>query len=575
MRKSGLPPVADGNTEILILGTMPSDTSIAAGQYYANPGNDFWKLVGAALNLTLDGLPYEAKIEHLKAHRIGLWDAFHTCLRPGSMDSAIAERELNDFSALNGVTPKLKLVCFNGRGATEALESLTHLGYRTVALPSSSGANRRDQEERLACWKSTIASRPKASREPHNGANSHSLKQRETTVSKLQTLLGDGCAVVVGLPKNFNLSLALRSASQIRLATAFAHVSGWKSLKLDVEASSGDIFLLTGLQYNQTEPALLKQWLNLMLTRKDSVKVKTASRKPFFHPKALIVRSHNKDFAIVGSGNLSNGGFRTNCECGVYVGDGSVIEALCSWFDEQFEAGKLLSAKAIQAYEPEFKKARKLAASLAKHQRETERKIEEIGEASLAKWNRAMKLAEAYFHNKNFEAKYKERRKSVKLIRKYLNAPTFDFDERGWFMFYQQTVLGALDSRSRDRVFKAKARLRRALQELHTNPEAAVRDVLGKNGKLRIRGFGENTVSKILAAYFPLEWPVYNRRVARALEDFGYKPPHGAGRDGRYIAFRGAMHNFMAGCRERGLSHVDAISLDAFFLERSVQLGFS
>jgi hypothetical protein len=37
MRESGLPPVVDENTEILILGTPPSDKSLAAGQYYANP----------------------------------------------------------------------------------------------------------------------------------------------------------------------------------------------------------------------------------------------------------------------------------------------------------------------------------------------------------------------------------------------------------------------------------------------------------------------------------------------------------------------------------------------------------
>jgi hypothetical protein len=33
-------PLWDENTEILILGTLPSDTSLAAGKYYANPGND-------------------------------------------------------------------------------------------------------------------------------------------------------------------------------------------------------------------------------------------------------------------------------------------------------------------------------------------------------------------------------------------------------------------------------------------------------------------------------------------------------------------------------------------------------
>jgi len=82
-----------------------------------------------------------------------------------------------------------------------------------------------------------------------------------------------------------------------------------------------------------------------------------------------------------------------------------------------------------------------------------------------------------------------------------------------------------------------------------------------------------NTVSKILAARFPNEWPVYNSRVAEVLVDFGYTAPRGAGLDGRYIAFRNTMKKFMAACKERGLPHVDAISLDAFFYDRSKELG--
>ena len=75
----------------------------AAEQYYANPGNDFWKLVEAALNQNLDGLLYEEKLGLLKAHRIGLWDAFHSSIRPGSMDGDITEQELNGFEALKSV----------------------------------------------------------------------------------------------------------------------------------------------------------------------------------------------------------------------------------------------------------------------------------------------------------------------------------------------------------------------------------------------------------------------------------------------------------------------------------------
>jgi hypoxanthine-DNA glycosylase len=157
-RKSGLPPVVNEDTEILILGSLPSDMSLAAGQYYANPGNDFWKLVGAALGKNLDGLSYEGKLGLLKANRIGLWDAFHTGFRPGSMDGDITGQELNDFTVLKSTAPNVRLICFNGKGASDAEEVLERLGYQTRLLPSSSGANRRDRKGRRICWRAAFDS---------------------------------------------------------------------------------------------------------------------------------------------------------------------------------------------------------------------------------------------------------------------------------------------------------------------------------------------------------------------------------------------------------------------------------
>lgn len=156
MRKSGLPPVVDGNTEILIMGTLPGDKTLAAGQYYADPSNDFWKLVGPAFDKSIDGLSYEDKLELLKASRIGVWDAYHSCVRPGSMDGDISGEEFNDFAVLKELAPKLKRVCFNGVDAAAPEKSLVRLGYETRLLPSSSGANRRDQAGRLSRWKEAI-----------------------------------------------------------------------------------------------------------------------------------------------------------------------------------------------------------------------------------------------------------------------------------------------------------------------------------------------------------------------------------------------------------------------------------
>jgi double-stranded uracil-DNA glycosylase len=152
MRKSGLPPIIDDKTEVLILGTLPSDVSLAKGQYYAKPSNDFWKLIGQVVKQNIVTLSYERRVETLKDHGIGLWDIYHYCVRPGSMDKDITEPELNDFRTLKTICPQLALVCFNGQKAGQCEEVLRGLGYVTLVLPSSSGANRRNQAERLRCW---------------------------------------------------------------------------------------------------------------------------------------------------------------------------------------------------------------------------------------------------------------------------------------------------------------------------------------------------------------------------------------------------------------------------------------
>ncbi len=156
MKKSGLPPVLDRNTEVLILGSLPSDISLSKGEYYGNPGNDFWKILTEVVSQPLTALPYDGRRQILLANKIGLWDVYCHCVRPGSMDKDITEMERNDFRTLKTDAPKLKLVCFNGKEAGEAKEDVRRLGYGIEVLPSSSGANRANQEARLNRWRSAL-----------------------------------------------------------------------------------------------------------------------------------------------------------------------------------------------------------------------------------------------------------------------------------------------------------------------------------------------------------------------------------------------------------------------------------
>jgi hypoxanthine-DNA glycosylase len=148
--------VLDKNTEMLILGTLPSDISLTQQRYYANPGNDFWRIVGSIVGEPLATEPYERRTEILLSHRIGVWDAFHHCIRSGSLDENISGEELNDFSKLRTLAPKLRLILFNGKKAAHADTCLRQLGYETTILPSSSGANRKSQDDRLRSWKTIL-----------------------------------------------------------------------------------------------------------------------------------------------------------------------------------------------------------------------------------------------------------------------------------------------------------------------------------------------------------------------------------------------------------------------------------
>src|SRR5919206_121626 len=79
--KRSFPPIADAATRVLVLGSLPGEESLARGQYYANPRNHFWRLIGAVIGAELVTLPYEARLEALLAAGIGLWDTVGAATR--------------------------------------------------------------------------------------------------------------------------------------------------------------------------------------------------------------------------------------------------------------------------------------------------------------------------------------------------------------------------------------------------------------------------------------------------------------------------------------------------------------
>ena len=94
-RLQGLPPVLARHTRCVVLGSFPGEASLAAQQYYGHPRNHFWPLLSAIWQVDLVGLPYPQRLAQVRRRGLGIWDAYASCRREGSLDTAIEAAELD------------------------------------------------------------------------------------------------------------------------------------------------------------------------------------------------------------------------------------------------------------------------------------------------------------------------------------------------------------------------------------------------------------------------------------------------------------------------------------------------
>ncbi|GAP35206.1 DNA-deoxyinosine glycosylase [Piscinibacter sakaiensis] len=144
-------------TRLLVLGSFPGEASLAAGQYYAHPRNQFWPLLSALWGVDLRALPYPARLDQLCARGLGLWDVYARCRRAGSLDAAITDAELNDLAGLRRLAPGLEAVAHNGGESARHRGLAEGLGLAVWRLPSTSPANASwSFERKRAAWQAVF-----------------------------------------------------------------------------------------------------------------------------------------------------------------------------------------------------------------------------------------------------------------------------------------------------------------------------------------------------------------------------------------------------------------------------------
>ena len=124
----GFPPVANARARVLVLGSLPGRKSLELREYYAQPYNAFWRIMGALVGAD-SKLAYGKRLAKLRASGLAVWDVLASGEREGSLDSAIVQSTIlcNDFNGFFASHTKIRAVCFNGNTAANL--------YRRKVLP--------------------------------------------------------------------------------------------------------------------------------------------------------------------------------------------------------------------------------------------------------------------------------------------------------------------------------------------------------------------------------------------------------------------------------------------------------
>ena len=143
------PPLYDANSEILILGSLPSVKSREQMFFYGHPQNRFWKVMSAVLGEKLP-TTIEEKKQMLLKHRIALWDTIYSCDIIGSSDSSIKNVTPTDLRRILEESRVKRIFC-NGGTSGRYFQKYQQkvLGMEATALPSTSPANAAFSVEKL------------------------------------------------------------------------------------------------------------------------------------------------------------------------------------------------------------------------------------------------------------------------------------------------------------------------------------------------------------------------------------------------------------------------------------------
>lgn len=134
-------PCFDAQSQVLLLGSIPSPKSREMGFYYGHPQNRMWKVLAALMQEPVP-MTVEQRKDFLYRHHIAMWDVLAGCKIAGADDASIREPQPNDMQRILQHAPIRAIYTTGGKAHTLYQKYVLPVtGRQDVPLPSTSPAN--------------------------------------------------------------------------------------------------------------------------------------------------------------------------------------------------------------------------------------------------------------------------------------------------------------------------------------------------------------------------------------------------------------------------------------------------
>ncbi|EJN34343.1 phospholipase D-like domain-containing protein [Pseudomonas sp. GM80] len=309
-------------------------------------------------------------------------------------------------------------------------------------------------------------------------------------------------------------------ADHLICMVAFAKKSAYKLIKdllTDALKKGLTAKMAIGLDFHITEPSVLAELLKL--TRKYELELYLSNSDSAFHPKIYAFQRGSEYSVLVGSANLTHGGFYGNYEASTLIADqdGEMTKSIRQHFDEMVADNELIPAtkKRIDEYSAEF-------VIHDGYRRVAKRRAQNLAQApqDLALLRHILELMKQDRTDQCFESQQLLRDRNRKDARRMLRNPVqFRGLDRRAFQTQYESLIALFHSgglhRHKNRISDASGRFVAAVDDIIAHPELPAEDAfeLLRDHFRLITGAGINLLTEILHALDNKRFPVMNQNA--------------------------------------------------------------